>query len=129
MKVHEQIAAYISCQSEQKRIDLEELQRLVYQMILEGKLWFLDGKDKTGKTISIPNIGYGCYTLKYADGTNKEFYQIGLSANTMGISVYIMGQKDKTYLPETYGKNNWQSSSNLLLNKVQNLEGYKFRYT
>lgn len=64
----------------------------------------MDGKDETGKTVSNPNIGNGFYTIKYADGTNKEFYQIGLSANTMGISIYIMGQKDKTYLPETYGK-------------------------
>ena len=31
-------------------------------------------------------------------------YQIGLSANTTGISVYIMGINDKTYLTKTYGK-------------------------
>ncbi len=34
----------------------------------------------------------------------KEFYQIGLSANTTGISVYIMGITDKTYLSKTIGK-------------------------
>lgn len=33
-----------------------------------------------------------------------KFYQIGISANTTGISVYIMGIQDKNYLPETYGK-------------------------
>lgn len=49
-----------------------------------------------------PNIGYGFYTIKYADGTTKDFYQIGLSANTTGISVYILGLKDKTYLAKTY---------------------------
>ena len=37
-------------------------------------------------------------------GTTREFYQIGLSANTTGISVYIFGIKDKTYLAKTYGK-------------------------
>jgi len=42
--------------------------------------------------------------MRYADGTTREFYQIGLSANTTGISVYIMGIKDKTYLNQTYGK-------------------------
>jgi hypothetical protein len=31
------------------------------------------------------------------------FYRIGLSANTSGISVYVMGLKDKTYLSATYG--------------------------
>ncbi len=34
----------------------------------------------------------------------KEFYQIGLSANTTGISVFIMGITDKTFLSKTYGK-------------------------
>jgi hypothetical protein len=68
------------------------------------KLWFLDGKDEKGKTVSNPNIGYGLQTIKYADGKTKEFYQIGLSANTTGISVYVMGIKDKTYLARTFGK-------------------------
>ena len=68
------------------------------------KLWYLDGKDDTGKTVSNPNIGYGLYTIKYADGRTREFYQIGLSANTTGISVYIMGIQDKKYLAETYAK-------------------------
>jgi hypothetical protein len=68
------------------------------------KLWFLDGKNSEGKTVSNPNIGYGIQTIKYADGTTREFYQIGMSANTTGISVYILGIKDKTYLAKTYGK-------------------------
>jgi hypothetical protein len=68
------------------------------------KLWFLDGKDSENKTVSNPNIGYGVYTIKYADGKTREFYQIGLSANKTGISVYIPGIKDKTYLARTYGK-------------------------
>jgi hypothetical protein len=68
------------------------------------KLWFLDGKDEKGKTISNPNIGYGYQTMKYANGKTKEFYQIGISANTAGISVYIMGINDKKYLTQTFGK-------------------------
>jgi hypothetical protein len=67
------------------------------------KLWFLDGKDDKGKIVSNPNIGYGLQTLKYADGTSREFYQIGISPNTTGISVYIIGLKDKKYLASTYG--------------------------
>jgi hypothetical protein len=61
-------------------------------------------KDDKGKTVSNPNIGYGSYNIKYADGTTREFYQIGLSANTTGISVYILGINDKKYLAQTYGK-------------------------
>ena len=69
------------------------------------KLWFLDGKNEENKTVSNPNIGYGTRAIKYADGTTREFYQIGLSANKTGISVYILGIKDKTYLAQTYGEN------------------------
>ena len=48
-------------------------------------------------------IGYGAYTITYADGSSREFYRIGLSANTTGISVYVLGLDDKTYLARTYG--------------------------
>jgi hypothetical protein len=70
----------------------------------ECTLWFLDGKDEKGRTVSNPNIGYGVQIMKYADGKTREFYQVGISANTTGISVYILGIEDKKYLAETYGK-------------------------
>jgi hypothetical protein len=98
MNVKEQIAAYITSQPEPKRSDMQELHHTILQVMPKCKLWFLDGKDDKGKTVSNPNI------INYADKTTREFYQIGLSANTTGISVYIMGIKDKTYLPQTYGK-------------------------
>src|SRR5204862_1331438 len=104
MKVQEQSKEYIASQPEPKRNDMQELHRFILQVLPGCKLWFLDGKDDKGKTVSNPNIGYGSYSIKYADGTTREFYQIGLSANTTGISVYIMGIKDKTYLNQTYGK-------------------------
>ena len=89
---------------EPKRFDMEALHKQVLQLLPKSTLWFLDGKDEKGKMVSNPSIGYGLRTIKYADGKTKEFYQIGISANTTGISVYIMGIEDKTYLPETYGK-------------------------
>ena len=104
MNIQEQIKKYISSQPEPKRNDMQALHQLMLQVLPKGKLWFLDGKDDKGKIVSNPNIGYGFYTIKYADGTTREFYQIGLSANTTGISVYIMGIEDKKYLPNTYGK-------------------------
>jgi hypothetical protein len=103
MNVQEQIKKYITSQPEPKRSDMQELHRIILQEMPECKLWFLDGKNSENKTVSNPNIGYGFYTIKYADGTTREFYQIGLSANSTGISVYIMGIKDKTYLAKTYG--------------------------
>jgi hypothetical protein len=104
MKVQEQIKKYITSQPEQKRSDMQALHKLIGNVLPDCKLWFLDGKNSKNKTVSNPNIGYGFYTIKYADGTTKEFYQIGLSGNTTGISVYILGIEDKTYLAKTFGK-------------------------
>lgn len=105
MNVQEQIAAYISNQTEAKRSEMENLHQIILQIHPNCKLWFLDGKDANGKTVSNPNIGYGQQTITYKDGKTKAFYQIGLSANTTGISVYIMGIEDKKYLINTFGEN------------------------
>jgi hypothetical protein len=104
MKVEAQIKEYIASQPDAKRSDLLQLQRLITEAMPGAKLWFLDGKNEEGKVVSNPNIGYGQYTMTYANGTTRDFYQIGLSANTTGISVYIMGIDDKTYLSNKYGK-------------------------
>lgn len=104
MSVQEQIKEYISGQPEPKRSDMQELHRLILQVMPGCKLWFLDGKNSENKVVSNPNIGYGSHTIKYADGKTKEFYQIGLSGNTTGISVYIMGIEDKKYLALNFGK-------------------------
>ncbi len=104
MNVHKQIKDHIAAQPEPKRSDMQELHSVILGMMPDCKLWFLDGKDERGQTVSNPNIGYGFQTMKYADGKTREFYQIGISANTTGISVYIMGIPDKKYLAETYGK-------------------------
>ena len=98
------IKKYISSQPEPKRSDMQALHAIILQLMPACKLWFLDGKDSENKTVSNPNIGYGFYTIKYADGKTRDFYQIGMSANTTGISIYILGIKDKTYLAKTYGK-------------------------
>jgi len=104
MNVQEQIEAYITRQPEPKRRDMQELHRIIQQIIPACKLWFLDGKNNENKIVSNPNIGYGSHTIKYADGTTRVFYQIGLSANKTGISVYILGIKDKAFLAQTFGE-------------------------
>jgi len=104
MDIQEQVATYITSQPEPKRSDMQGLHTFILRVLPGCKLWFLDGKNSEGKVVSNPNIGYGSYTIKYADGKTREFYQIGLSANTTGISVYILGIEDRTYLARTYGK-------------------------
>lgn len=104
MSVQQDSDAYIASQPEPKRSDMQELHRSMLKLLPKARLWFLDGKDETGKVVSNPNIGYGARTIRYADGKTKEFYQIGISGNTTGISVYIMGIDDKKYFPDTHAK-------------------------
>src|SRR6478672_9203809 len=104
MSTAEQIEAYITSLPEPKRSDMQTLHRHILQVMPGCKLWFLDGKNSENKVVSNPNIGYGLYTITYADGKTREFYQIGLSANTTGISVYVLGLTDKKYLAATYAK-------------------------
>ena len=104
MSTKTQIKEYLDSQPEPKKTDMQQLHGIIQKIMPKCKLWFLDGKNSENKTVSNPNIGYGHYTIKYADGKEREFYQIGLSANTTGISVYVMGLEDKTYLAKTFGK-------------------------
>lgn len=104
MDVREQIKQYIATQPEPKRSEMQRLHQLIWALIPTSKLWFLDGKDAKGKIVSNPNIGYGSQTVAYANGKTREFYQIGISANTTGISVYIVGIDDKKYLTRTFAK-------------------------
>jgi len=104
MNVQQQIKDYIESQPEPKRADMQTLHQRILKALPGCKLWFSNGKDDTGKVVSNPNIGYGFYTIKYADGATRDFYKIGLSANSTGISIYILGINDKTYLAKTYGE-------------------------
>jgi hypothetical protein len=104
MTMEEQIHAYIAGQPEPKGDELRALHELILRISPTCKTWFLDGRNAEGKIVSNPNIGYGTQTIKYAGGKTREFYRIGLSANTAGISVYIIGLEDKKYLAETYGQ-------------------------
>lgn len=101
--LQEQIKEYISSQPEPKRSDLLALHHRTLQMFPGIKLWFFDGKDNQGRIVSNPTIGYGSYTIHYANGKTREMFQIGISANKTGISVYILGLRDKSYLVENYG--------------------------
>lgn len=98
-----QIKAYIASQPEAKQSDMETLHQTILQIEPNCKLWFLDRKNSEGKIVSNPNIGYGEQIMQTADGKSRPFYKVGLSANTTGISIYIMGIEDKTYLVKTFG--------------------------
>ena len=103
MTIHTQITTYLASHPDRKRADLQSLHELMLRLMPNSRLWFLDGKDEHGRTVSNPSIGYGRLTKTYADGRTRDFYQVGLSANTAGISIYIMGLDDRTYLAKTWG--------------------------
>lgn len=96
------IENYIQGLDEPKRSEVKELHALLLKLNPNQTLRFLDGKNSEGKVVSNPNIGYGTCKIKYADGSEKEFYRIGLSANSTGISIYVMGLKDKNYLSNVF---------------------------
>ncbi|MEJ7558087.1 MAG: hypothetical protein WKF66_07230 [Pedobacter sp.] len=125
MEIREQIKAYIESQAEPKRSEIIELHQLILRIMPDCKLWFIDGKDSKGKIVSNPSIGYGLQSIIYADGKTREFYQIGISTNTLGISVYILGIKDKNYLVQTYGKDLGKASVTGYCIKFKTLAGIK----
>jgi hypothetical protein len=98
-----QIDDHIAGQPQAKRGDMHTLHTLILGISPDCRLWFDDGRNSDGKVVTNPTIGYGLHTIKYADGKTKDYFQIGLSANTTGFSVYILGLSDKTNLARTFG--------------------------
>ncbi len=105
MNIPSQIKQYIADQPTAKGADLQALHTRILLLLPGCKLWFETGLNSEGKVVSNPNIGYGSYTIRYANGDTREFFQIGLSANTSGISIYIMGVKEKSALSEKFATN------------------------
>lgn len=104
MTTEEKITAYFDSIPENKRVEMMTLHQLISQHFPGKRLWYEDGKNEEGKVVSNPNIGYGQYTIRYANGSSREFFRVGLSANTTGISVYIMGLSDKTLLTSRFAE-------------------------
>ncbi len=103
MTTEDQIGAYIATQEVAKQAELQALHSQILHMFPQCKVWFNDGKDNPGKVVSNPSIGYGAYTIRYANGTSKEFFRVGISGNKSGLSVYIMGLADKKHLENAMG--------------------------
>jgi hypothetical protein len=122
MHVNIKINEYLDSQLEPKRSEMHELHNIILKIAPESKLWFFDGKNSDGKIVSNPNIGYGFQTIKYANGKTKDFYQVGISANKTGISIYIIGFSDKEYLAKTYREKIGKASVSGYCIKLKNLK-------
>lgn len=103
MAVEDAIGRYIGTQPPARREALQTLNSRILKISPDARLWFLDGRNDEGRVISNPSIGYGETTLRQAAGKSREFYRVGLSANSSGLSCYVMGLSDRTYLAKTYG--------------------------
>lgn len=122
MTTEEQIEAYINSQEAQKANDLQTLHCMITNLSPKPRQWFFDGKNSEDKTVSNPTIGYGFQTMTYAKGKTRDFFRIGVSANKTGISVYILGFKDKTHLSKTYGEKLGKASVTGYCIKFKNLQ-------
>ena len=103
MQIKAQIEQFISQQAESKQQDLLTLHKLMSNILPTGKLWMEDGKNEEGKVVSNPTIGYGQQTMLLAKGKSREMFQIGISANTSGISIYLIGIRNKLDLAQEFG--------------------------
>lgn len=102
MDIEAEIENMIGIQPANKGADMRKIHETILSAWPTCRLWYDNGKDSNGRTITNPTIGYGLFTIKYANGKTKDFFRIGMSATKTGISVYILGIKDKTYLSKTY---------------------------
>ncbi len=74
------------------------------QWLPNEKLWFDNGLNTDNKLVTNPTIGYGSYPHTFANKTTKELFQIGISATKSGISVYVMGIRNKLNLAHAFGE-------------------------
>ena len=100
----ERVEAHLAGQPEPKRTDLRRLHGRMLAEHPGARLWFEDGRDDTGRVVANPTIGYGERTIVHADGSTRDSFRIGLSANSTGVSVYVLGLADRTRLSRRYGE-------------------------
>ena len=103
METEGQILHFISLQENAKQQDLLALHELMRSILPTGKLWMEDGKNQNGKVVTNPTIGYGQQTMLLAKGKSREMFQIGISANSSGISIYLIGVRNKLNLAQQFG--------------------------
>ncbi|MBP6460694.1 MAG: DUF1801 domain-containing protein [Crocinitomicaceae bacterium] len=97
------ITAHIASLTESKSSELLVLYQHISALFKNDQLWFDDGKNSAGKVVTNPTIGFGNLQLETVKGKTKDVFQVGLSAHSTGISVYIIGLKDKTLLNQFIG--------------------------
>lgn len=101
--VQRSINAHFEKLESSKSDELQQLHSLILSINPACKLWFDNGINEVGKVVTNPTIGYGSLVLKYANGTSRDFFQIGICATTSGISIYLIGMQDKNAIKDLFG--------------------------
>jgi hypothetical protein len=119
MKIQEKIDLHLNQLPKEKSVELRALFHLIQNEMKDAPLHFFDGLNEQGKVVANPTIGLGSCRLTYKDGRFQDTFRIGISANSTGLSIHILGIKDKSYLKETFGSR---------LGKAK-ITGYCIRFT
>ena len=98
----ESVDTYLGSHPEPKRTDLYILHERFTSLFPGSPASYFDGLDDTGKVVANRTLGYGKHIIEYASGASKAVFKLGLSANKTGISIYLMGIKDKTLLKSMF---------------------------
>ncbi len=104
MDTKQHIQNYLNSLTDAKKSGLQSIHDLVLSLYPNIELSFESGKNSENITVSNPSIGYGTYMHRYANGEIKPMYQLGISSNTSGISIYCLNLNDKNFLNEHYGQ-------------------------
>ncbi len=103
MKIEEQIDHHLNALPKEKGEELRLLFDFIRNEIPKAQLHFFDGKNAEGKVVANPTIGFGNCRLHYADGRHQDTFRLGISANSTGLSIHILGLKDKNFLNDFLG--------------------------
>jgi len=94
-----EINHYLNSIDDGKKEDILLLHQFIQDCLTVTELSFHSGLNEEQKIVSNPIIGYGSYQHRFAKGKIAPMFQIGLTANTNGISIHIMGIRQKLDLP------------------------------
>ena len=85
--------------------EIQQIHSLILSLMPNGKLHFESGVSDNGKIIHNPTLCYGELDLPLSGGKTRKTFQIGLTSNATGLSIHVMGLRNKCSLKELMGHN------------------------
>ncbi len=101
-RTYHDIAEFIDGLSDDVREDMRTLHGVIDEVMDGLPQWLYSGKFWGGTDQDI--IGYGQMDYSRPDGTEVEWFVVGLAAQKNHLSLYVNVVEDRQYLSERYGK-------------------------